>query len=768
LLRPLPFPASEQLVTIYNSYPKAGVDRDGASIANYYERRGSIPAFSHVSIFRHGTAIIGDAGVTERQDVLRVSPEFFATLGVEPRIGRAFRDDETTYQTDGVAILTDADWRQRFNADPAVLGRAIRVNGVQRTIVGVLPPRFHFLSSDARIILPLSSDPGQRLSEARHSGTGTEMVARLRPGMSIETAKSQIDAQDAALERVHPEAKIMAEAGFHSRVLSLHADHVASIRPTLILMQAGVLLLLLIGGVNVVNLLLIRASGRAKELAIRQSLGAEPRHVVTQVFVETLALCAGGGILGLAVAAGGIRLLRVFGVEQLPLGAQIELDGTLALVSLLGAIGLGLVIAMPIAWHNLRGHLANALKSESRGGTSTRGVQRVRHAFIVAQVSLAFVLLAGSALLGLSLKRASEAVPGFRSEHVITGQVTLPGRSYGTETAIIGFTDRLIDAVRAQPGVTAAGVITNIPLSGNTIKSAVTVRGYVRAPGESLRGHYTYGVTGDYFTALGISVREGRVITSADVHSRARLAVVDQDFAARYWPNTSAIGQEVFQSEDERPERAFTVVGVVGSVKQADVTDSERQGAVYFPFEHRLDGSFFVVTRTAREPASLGTMLAKIVRRLDPELPVDGVRTMDARVADSLIARRSPALLAGIFACVALLLAAIGTYGVLSYAVAQRRREIGVRLALGAQPRQIGGQFLSIGVRLLGAGTVLGVAGTWMAGRLMQRVLFEVPALHPASILATAAVMSVVSLVACLVPARRASMVDPLIAMAAE
>jgi len=313
LLRPLPFPQSDRLVTIFNTYPKAGVERDGSSITNYYERRGNIPALGSLSIFRYGGEAVGDPGSTEQMEVMRISPEFFATIGVNLAMGRAFTEAEAAVaDNNGVAIVTDAYWRQRLDADPHVLGRDILVNGIPRKIVGVLPAGFRFLSSEARLFLPIRSRPEQRLPSQRHSGGGgTHMIARLKPGATIGEAQAQIDAHNAAVEKDNPEAKMMAEAGFRSPVLSLHGDHVRSIRPTLWLMQGGVFFLLLIGAVNLVNLLLIRASGRTKEMAIRQSMGASRRHVVTQVMVETIVLTFCGGLLGVIVGAWGLRLLEV-------------------------------------------------------------------------------------------------------------------------------------------------------------------------------------------------------------------------------------------------------------------------------------------------------------------------------------------------------------------------------------------------------------------------------------------------------------------------
>jgi predicted permease len=431
LLRPLPFPEPDRLMTIFNTYPKAGVERDGSSVTNYYERRGHISAFSSLAIYRYGTEIVGEAGSTEREQTIRVSPDFFATLGLGPVIGRSFTDEETTSQTDQVAILSDTFWRQRYNADPNVIGRQIRVNAVRRTVIGVLPPAFRFLSSDARLFLPLASRAEERTPLQRHSGGNvTQMIARLKPGATVAQAQSQIDAQNATLEVDDPQAKMIADAGFRSMVVSLHADHVAAIRPTLLLLQAGAIALLLIGAVNLVNLLLVRASGRVKELAVRQALGASGGYVVSEVVVETTLLTLVGGLLGLAIGAGGIHLLGVLGADRLPLGGRIAFDARLTLVALIAAIIMGIVFAVPIAWFNFRRHLGSALQSESRGGTSGRAAQILRHSFIVSQIALAFMLLAGAGLLGLSLQRAMAVSPGFQSDHILSGHILLPWADY--------------------------------------------------------------------------------------------------------------------------------------------------------------------------------------------------------------------------------------------------------------------------------------------------------------------------------------------------
>jgi predicted permease len=766
LLRPLAFPEPERLVTVFNTYPKAGVERDGASITNYYERRGHIDAFSSLAIYREGTVVVGEAGSTEREPILEVSPDFFSTLGVSPILGRAFTEEETSLQTDDAVILTDPYWREHFGADPGAVGRDVRVDGVRKRIVGVLPPAFRFLSSKALLYLPLSSSAQQRTPEERHSGSSTNMIARLGPGVSLTQAQGAIDAHDAAIASSYPRARMIAESGFRSVVVGLRSDHVARIRPTLLMMQAGVLILLLIGGVNLVNLLLIRASSRTKEVAVRQSLGAGRRHVISQALTETTLLTLSGGVLGLAVSEGGIRLLSAMGSSQLPLGAQIDLGGRVALFALVGAVLAGLGLGLPVAAFNLRAHVVEALHSESRGGTSNPAAERLRQGFIVAQIALAFVLLTCAGLLGTSLANLMARSPGFRPEGVLSGQIYLPAKNYPDWPARIAFVERLTGEMGRLPGVSAAGVVTNLPLSGHDIKSAITPEGYVPRPGESVRGHYSYGVAGDYFKALGIPVREGRALDSSDLRRAENVCVVDEDFARRYWPQGNALGRRLFAGPREGSDSdAFTVVGVVGAVKQAELAETQALGAVYFPYRDRFDQSLFAVARTSLPAETLGATLQGIVRGLDPDLPLTDLRTLEGRVADSLSVRRSSALLLGLFASVALLLTAVGTYGVLSYGVSQRRREIGIRIALGAAPAQVGGRILSVGGRLFLAGVVLGLGGSWMVGRAMQTILFEVPAFHLATLAGSGVILCLVALLACLIPARRAARVDPMEAL---
>ncbi|MCW5556581.1 MAG: ABC transporter permease [Verrucomicrobiae bacterium] len=774
LLRPLPFPEPDRLAVVFNSYPQWGVGRVGSSFPNLYGRRGRIEAFSSVAGFKNDTGIVGEPGGGLRAEILRVSPDFFDTLRVHPQLGRGFTEDEMTFETHHVAILSDAYWRRHFDADPGVLGREVRVNGFTKTIVGVLPPGFRLLSSSPQLLLPLSSTPEQRGIHGLHEGDHCEMIARLRPGASFSEAQAQVDAHNAVAQRDFPFAKEVEASGFRTQVRPWRAEHVEGIRPTLLLLQAGGLFLLLIGAVNLVNLLLVRASAHSKELALRLALGASRLQIIRQVMTETALLALVGGLAGLGVGAAGVRLLEVLGVDRLPLGLSVTLDGRVALAALLGTVLVGILAGIPLAWFNLRSRPVDALQSASRSSTAGPAAQRLRHGFVTAQMALAFVLLSGSGLLALSLKRTMEISPGFRPDQVLAGHISMIHRSYFDAPVRLRFAERVLEAVQQLPGVEAAGIVTSLPVTGKVDgfeKRIMTAANSSVAAGDPSIAPCLYGTAGDYFRALGIPLRAGRLFDGSESRRDERVCLVDETFARRHWPDGNALGQRVYDgTEVAEGKPSFRVVGVVGAVKQTALTEQSKHGAVYLPLrDHTLPANnLHVVVRTAQKPDALAVMLRKAVRDIEPELPIHDLRPMETRIADSLVARRSPALLAGIFAGVALLLAAIGTYGVLSFAVAQQRREIGVRMALGALPKQIAGQFLRMGMRLLLWGAGMGVLGAWLAGRAMQGILFNIPPLHPATLAGTAVLLGAVALLACWLPARRAARVDPMEALRAE
>ena len=771
LLRALPLPDAERLVGLYNTYPRANVLDDGSSVTNYYERRGKIAALASLALYREGSAAVGDVGSAERVAVTFVTAEFFATLGVAPArgvvdVGVSDSSLSADATVTGPVAVTYNYWQTQLRGEANVVGNTLRVDGVPRTIAGVLPATFSFLSSEAQLYLPLTSRASDRLPSRRHSNRSTRMVARLAAGATVVDAQAQIDAHNAVMEQSNPQAAMMAEAGFRSLVVPLRAHHVASVRPTLVLLQVGALVLLLIGGVNLVNLFLVRASGRLKEMAVRHALGVTRHRIISQVLVETTLLTLVGGLLGLAGGAVGIQALSVLGTERLPLGAHVVFDTRLALVALAGAVVVGLAIGAPIAWYHLRSHAQISAQFEGRGSVGGRAAERLRQGFAVAQTALAFVLLSSAGLLGLSLEHTMAVSPGFAPGGVGSGRVALPRAAYPDGPALLAFTDRLLDALAGQPGIAAAGIGTNVPFSGITTKSAVTASGAAQSGNASPRGHYAYAVTGRYFEALGIPLHAGRFIDADDSRRDTCRCVVDDDFARDYWPAGTALGQHVFLGSERQPgDAGCTVVGIVGAVKQAGLIEDDAPGAIFLPYLHNADRQVFVVARGSAPAALTAARLASVVRDIDPDLPTDDARSMQQRIDGSLVARRSPALLAAIFSTIAVLLTAVGIYGLLSYAVSQRRREIGLRMALGARPAQVRQRFLMTAIGLLASGGGLGLAGAWAAGRAMQAVLYEVPETSPLVLAGAAVLLTVVSLAACLLPTWRASRISPMEAL---
>jgi len=769
LIRPLPFAHADRLVTLYYTYPKLPSASPGASLTNYYERRGKIPALASLAEIDEETSVVGESGSTSIEKLGRVTPEFFSALGVAPLMGRAFTDLDMTYQTDHVAMLSYECWQSLYGADPNVLGKPIRMDGLVRSIVGVLPPHFRFLSFQAPIYMPLSSEEAERALGARHS-VGKILFGRIASGAKLADVQAQVDALDAALAPEFPDANIVAEAGTHTVVAPLQADYVASVRPTLVLLQAAALFLLLIGCVNLVNLLLIRASSRSRELAIRQALGASRRQIVGDVAAETMVLALMGSVLGLWAGAAGIRFLGRLGVEQLPLGAEVVFNGRIALAGLLGALAIGACIAIPISWFNLNSGLSLALGSGTRGATAGSAALRLRRGFIVAQIALAFALLTGAGLLGLSLRHAMAVSPGFRPDHVITGQFNLTWNTYPRLDTFQRFFDRLFEKTAELPGITAVGAATSIPVAGPTAGDAMTVLGYTPPRGESaILIHDDIGVAGDYFAAMGIPLISGRFLEPADASRSQPTCVVDENFARHYWPGGGAVGKQIFNGTVRGPDtELYTIVGVVGAVKQAGLTEKQGRGAVYFPFSRKYYRKYLLVARTSLAPESVANTLAKAVREADPDVPLTDLRSMEVRVSDSLSTRRSPALMAGIFAASALLLATVGLYGVMAFAVAQRTREFGVRIALGAQDLDVLALVFAEGVRLAAAGLAAGMVLSLFLTRYMSSLLYGVEPNSPLALAGVACVIAAVVSLACLLPARRAAKVDPIVALRSE
>lgn len=578
----------------------------------------------------------------------------------------------------------------------------------------------------------------------------------MNPGVTIAAAQTEIDQQNAVAERQNPMARMLADAGFQARVTGLQSDYVEAVRPALLLLQAAVAALLLIGIVNLANLLLIRTSAKAREIGVRQALGAGKAHIVREVLIETLVLSLSGAVPGLVLGWVGVAAIERFGGAYLPAGVAIPFDLRVAGMGFVLVVLVALALAIPISWFSLQADPQQALRTG--GARTSTGSQSLRHGFVIAQIALAFVLVAGVALLGLSLRNVLAVDPGFAQGHLLTGKIHIGHRQYPTRESRQATLDRIFAELGKHPGMIASGTSDNIPFSGDVGKASSVPKGYVRPAGQPPRGHYAYSVDGEYFRALGYRLVAGRFLPSP---GGERFCVVDRDFAAYYWPGQSALGRMVFIGPDQRADdQGFRIIGIVEPVRQAGLTEAENLGAVYYPGTLWPQDDLFLVARSGA-PLSAEVM-RQAVQAADASLPVSGIRSMDSRIDESVAGRKSPAFLAGLFASLALLLTAVGTYGVISYAASQRTREIGIRMALGADPAQIQKEFLGLAMRLIAPGLALGVGGAVWTSKLIGTLLFETAGMsNYGMFLATAIVLGLVGFLACWVPSRRASKLSP-------
>ncbi|MCZ6806074.1 MAG: ABC transporter permease [Deltaproteobacteria bacterium] len=774
LLRPLPFPEAERIVTMWNAYPGAGVVGRGSNgVPDYYDRRALTDVFEEVAAYDTRGRSVGIDGVQQRITTREVTPSFFELLGAEAAIGRTFSEEEGEWGSHDVAVLSHALWEQLYAGDPAVLGSDLRLDGRPYSVVGIMPKDFVFLDDGIRLWTALTFDPERRM--AYHSNN-FNLMARLKTGISLELAQDRINVLNTANMDKTPELKpLLIDAGFHTPLFFLHEDLVRDVRANLYLLWGGVAFVLLIGGVNVANLSLVRSTARAKELATRFALGASRRRVVQQLVTETLALTLVGGGLGLLIAQVGMSALDAMGVGELTRGAQIQLDATAVLFTFGLALAVGILVAVIPVVSILRVRLTSVFREEGRTGTAGRRMSVLRKGMVVVQIARALVLLVGAGLLIAGFRQLLAVDPGFDPDRVLTGTVVLTQNRYEEADDRKRFVDEALARIRRLPGVDQAGITSNIPFGIGFSDSVIFAEGHVMQPGESAISPTNVTVSPGYFETMGIGVVEGRSFDARDITEGRQVMVIDQALAARFWPEGNALGKRMWMptgSEDfTNPENAdfFDIVGIVGTIKMRGLTSQrDAVGAYYFPISQSPIRGLDFAIKSSADPSSLVGPIRGALAELDPELPFFDIRTMPERLERSLTDRRTPMLLTAGFSLAALLLAALGIYGVLAYLVQLRTREIGIRVALGSNPSEIFRLVLRDGLLVLALGLVFGLGGAMALGRVIESRLYGVSSMDPRVVGLVLAVLGVVALVACVVPARRATRIDPVRALAQE
>ncbi len=763
LFSPLPFPESNRVVLVYNSYPGANIPRASAAVPDYYDRREKIEAFEGVALHQGSRGYtLGEPGSPFREMGMEVTPSFFTLLKARPLEGRLFIEEDGEFGSERKVILSYGLWRELYGGDESVIGQEMRINSATYIIMGIMPEDFRFLDDEPRLWLPLAFTDDQKSDDSRHSNQ-YQMIARLKPGATLEQARSQLVALNTANEEIYPLElrQLIIDTGFFTEVLYLRDDLVRDIRPRLWMLWGGVLFVLLIGCVNIANLLLVRSNGRMKELATRFAVGAGQGRMARQLLTESVLLAVIGGVLGLLVGTWGLNLLTVLGADQLPRGSEIGMDPTVVLFTFGLAVVAGILFGTIPVVNVLRSDLATIIRSEGRTGTAGRKEIILRGSLVVAQVSLAIMLLVGAGLTFVSFRNVISVDPGFEPEGVLTGAVLPVGERYPDNAALLNFSDQLLERIGAIPGVEEAGLTNIVPFAGDESASAIFPEGYVREEGESILAPYRTIVSPGYFRAMGIPVLRGRTFEESDTEGSLRVAVIDEWLARRFWPDTDPIGKRYSFDIEVTDEAAFTIIGIVGEIKQNDLADTAPLGANYLTYKQNPLRFMILTIKTPLEPYSLLDGVRKVLSDMDPDLPVFWVQTMEERIADSMVNRRAPMLLLMIFAAVALLLAAIGLYGVLAYTVTQRSREIGIRLALGSGADRIFRMVVWQGLLFFLIGLPIGIGGAIGLTAVIRSQLFEAQAFTPAVFVLVCLVLGLVALLACILPARRATMVDP-------
>jgi predicted permease len=775
LLKPLPYPDSARLVYIYNSYSKMSQETSGMTVPDYLDRREQADALADSALYYDRSFNLAEQDEAQHLVGIVATPSLFTTLQVHAALGRTFTADEAQLGREHVAVLSHALWKNQFNADAAIVGHDIRLNGEAYRVVGVMPGDFGFPNHEVQVWTAFAFTPKQMTDAMRGFGFA-ESIGRLKSGATLTQLDAQFDqivqnnvTRFAALgtSSARSYEAFIENSGFRGRGKLLHDELAGDIKPLLWLLQAAVVAVLLIACANVANLMLLRISSRQKELALRSALGAGHMRLAQQLVVESLLLALTGGAAGIFVALACIRLIHGLGLDGARHGFSVDLDGSVLAFTLISTLLVGLLFGLAPLAMIARARPADVLKQGARGSVGSHTASRLRNGLVIVQITFAVILLAGAGLLIHSFALIRQQNPGFNSDDVISATVHLPVNRYKDSYAATPFYERLLAGVRALPGVQSASV-TNAILFVDDDTSAYFIEGRDVSDAQPPPLGHNDTIDEDYFRTLQIPLLRGREFLTSDDVNAPKVVIVDELFARKFFPGESVLGKRIAM-RDVNNERIWqTIVGEVATVKRNKLYEDTRTETIYSNFSQNPTRVFNVVMKTRLVAAELIGPLQAILQTVDPEQAVFDIKTMHERIDSSLDDRRTPMLLLMLFAGVALALSAIGIYGVLAFSVASRTGELGVRMSIGASRSDILKLVLVDGARLAGLGLAIGLAGSLALSQLMKSQLFGVGVVDPLALVSVVVVLAMTALLACYFPARRAASVDPIEALRQE
>jgi predicted permease len=770
LLRPLPYPQPDRLAAVWLHSPAIGILRDWPAPGQYIDVQNENHSFELMALAQSRTFILTGREQPERIDGVRTQSSLLEMLGAKPLLGRLLLPEEDKPGKADVAVLSEPVWKRLFNSDPGIVGKTIVMNGNPFIVVGVLQHSFLLNAEvmpsegpmdkmDVFAPLPLGADAVKSRGDENYN-----IMVRLKPGVSVKQAQADIEV---IASRIREKDKRDASFGMH--VVGLQEQVVGDVRRALLVLLGSVGLVLLIACANVANLLLTRAAGREKEVAIRTALGAGWQRLARQLLTESVLLGLLGGGAGLLVAQLSIYMVRTMNPGNIPRLEDIAINSAVLMFTLGVSLATGILFGVAPLWRAIKVDLNTSLKAGGRSGQSDGGLHLRRHSLrgllVVSELTLSLMLLIGAGLLLRSFVRLQSVPPGFTTDHVLTMEVAAEGRKYQNDKndkPIINFYKEIESRVAHLPGVVAEGLVSALPLTGEVGWGQINVEGYAPPPGQELQVDIRVAGT-DYFRTMEIPLRKGRFFTEDDNADKPQVVIIDEKFAQRFWPDNDPIGRHLWFD----PKKPLTIVGVVGTVKQYGL-ETEGKIATYFPQQQHPDNRMFLAVRTSSEAAAISSAVVSEIHAVDPDVVVYGIRTMQDRLYDSLARQRFASTMLGAFAVFALLLAAIGLYGVMSHLVTQSTHDIGVLMTLGARPGNIIGLVVRQGMQLTGIGIAVGLAGALGLTRVMNSLLFGVSTTDALTFATVPGLLAAVAFAATAIPAWRATLVDPMVALREE